>query len=158
MTCPTGISWSKVKTSSNFAHEEKRECSDGGICDTSTGECTCFPGFEGSACQRTACPNDCSEQGTVDPTNIAVSSYYDYFLVTYDNAWDAGMQYGCLCDIGFRGVDCSEIECPTTYDAMDKESCTKYGEWEEKGTYAYNFKDGASPSLTTFQGNTVLIR
>merc|ERR1712118_54516 len=44
---------------------------------------------------------------------------------------------------------------------MDKETCTKYGEWEGWGTYTYN-KDalgsGQSPSLTEFQGNTILIR
>jgi hypothetical protein len=71
------------------------------------------------------------------------------------------MQYGCLCDIGFRGVACNEHECPTAYDAMDKETCTKYGEWEGWGTYTHN-KDalgsGLSPSLTKFQGNTMLIR
>merc|ERR1712000_677446 len=83
---------------------------------------------------------------------ITQTSYYDYFLVTYDKAWDAGMQYGCLCDIGFRGVDCSEVECPTAYDAMDKETCTKYSEWEVMGTYAGNenaLGAGKSPSLIT---------
>jgi len=185
MTCPRGTSWTQVKAGSNFEHTPNVECSDGGICDTSTGECACFAGYEGSACQRTSCPNDCSGHGTcrsnqdfavdfseavhAEQTEQSLTakvspaippSYYDYFLVTYDNAWDAGMQYGCLCDIGFRGVDCSEIECPTAYDAMDKETCTKYGEWEGWGTFAYNLKakDGKSPSLTTYQGNTILIR
>lgn len=169
---------------SDHLHAVDRECSDGGSCDTSTGECSCYPGFEGSACQRTSCPNDCSGHGTcrsnqdfavdfseavfkeqkeqaLTKDKIAPTSYYDYFLVTYDNAWDSGMQYGCLCDIGFRGVACNEVECPTAYDAMDKETCTKYGEWEGHGTFSYN-KDalgtGKSPSLTTFQGNTILIR
>jgi len=181
MTCPRGVSWSRVTDGSNFEHQAEIECSDGGICDTATGECTCFPGYEGSACQRTSCPNDCSGHGTcrsnqdfaIDfseavfkaqteaDSSIAVTSYYDYFLVTYDTAWDAGMQYGCLCDIGFRGVDCSEIECPTAYDPMDKETCTKYSEWESWGTFVGN-KDalgsGVSPSLGTVQGNTILIR
>jgi len=184
MTCPRGTSWSRVAAGSDNLHMTEIECSDAGICDTSTGECTCFPGYEGSACQRTVCPNDCSGHGTcrsnqdfavdfseavfkeqkaqsLTTSEITATSYYDYFLVTYDAAWDAGLQYGCLCDIGFRGVDCSEIECPTAYDAMDKETCTKYGEWEGWGTYTYN-KDalgsGQSPSLTEFQGNTILIR
>merc|ERR1719456_1810267 len=176
MTCPKGVSWTQPMVNSdgatlsdNAKHKTGVECSDGGICDRATGECSCFAGYEGSSCQRTVCPNECSGHGTcrsnqdfaVDfseavfkeqkeqsstaastaaSNNLDVTSYYDYFLVTYDDAWDAGMQYGCLCDIGFRGVDCSEIECPTAYDAMDKETCTKYGEWEGWGTFAYNLK------------------
>merc|ERR1712072_444785 len=158
-------------------------------CVTSTGECVCYPGYEGSACQRTVCPNDCSGHGTcrsnqdfavdfseavykaqiavddsVVKTGKKVTSYYDYFLVTYDKAWDAGMQYGCLCDVGFRGVDCSLAECPTSYDAMDKETCEKYSEWEKWGTYVSNefsITDSKgnkkSPSIND-QGNTILIR
>ena len=66
--------------------------------------------------------------------NKIPDSYYDYFLVTYDNAWDSDMQYGCLCDIGFRGADCSLMECPSAEDPMDEETCTKYYAWEKTGT------------------------
>jgi len=194
MTCPRGKSWSAVAWDdvtgrSNFDHSDDVECSDGGICDTATGECTCFAGYEGSACQRTVCPNSCSGHGTcrsnsdfaidfseavwkeqtdVDDSILSspnpATSYYDYFLVTYDDAWDAEMQYGCLCDIGFRGVDCSQVECPTSYDPMDEETCEKYSEWESWGTYVNNQlslgETGSkySPSLIGFKGNTILIR
>lgn len=185
MTCPRWTSWSAVKSGSKFAHSPMVECSDGGVCDTSTGECTCYPGYEGSACQRTSCPNDCSGHGVcrsnqdfavdyseavfkaqnAEHPTLVKDSYYDYFLVTYDDAWDAGMQYGCLCDVGFRGVDCNTVECPTSYDAMDEETCKKYSEWEKWGTYASNkdaivdpvTKTSKSPSLNG-QGNTILIR
>jgi len=192
MTCPKGTSWSQLVIAAdgsydNSKHKANAECSDGGICDRATGECTCFAGYEGSSCQRTICPNDCSGHGTCrsnqdfavdfseavfkeqdasDPKIKAagITSYYDYFIVTYDTAWDAGMQYGCLCDIGFRGVDCSVVECPTSYDPMDQETCEKYGEWERWGTYATNQEskvaaDGtkSSPSLG-LQGNTILVR
>lgn len=186
MTCPRGKSWTNVLPGSNWDHLNGdanvvgEECSDGGICDTATGECSCFAGYEGSACQRTVCPNDCSGHGTcrsnqdfaidyseavfkqqkeIRASNIP-DSYYDYFLVTYDNAWDANKQYGCLCDIGFRGPDCSEIECPTAPDAMDEETCVKYSEWERWGTYASNANalgSNQSPSLYG-QGNNILIR
>merc|ERR1719472_563018 len=137
MTCPRGKSWSRIKRKSTFDHRDGAECSDGGQCDTSTGECVCYPGYEGSACQRTVCPNDCSGHGTCRSNqDFAV----DFSLVTYDKAWDAGMQYGCLCDVGFRGVDCSLAECPTSYDAMDKETCEKYSEWEKWGTFASNLE------------------
>merc|ERR1711968_397080 len=36
----------------------------------------------------------------------------------YDTAWDAKYQYGCKCDDGFRGPDCSQIECPSTKDPL----------------------------------------
>jgi len=185
MACDRGVSWNVVADGSNHKHKDEVECSDGGVCDTSTGECICYPGFEGSACQRTKCPNDCSGHGTCrSNTDFAVDyseavfreqndknkktvtgSYYDYFLVTYEKAWDSGMQYGCLCDIGFRGVDCNTVECPTSYDAMDEETCKKYSEWEKWGTYAGNefaiidpvTKKATSPSLHG-QGNTILIR
>lgn len=31
----------------------------------------------------------------------------------YSTPWDADMQMGCLCDIGFHGPDCSLVECPS---------------------------------------------
>ena len=193
MTCPLGVSWSQpvlkadgVTLDDAAGHKRDVECSDGGICDRATGECACFAGYEGSSCQRTVCPNDCSGHGTCrsnqdfavdfseavyreqvsEHSSIAGSttSYYDYFIVTYDAAWDAGMQYGCLCDVGFRGVDCSIVECPTSFDPMDQETCEKYSEWESWGTYSSNHQSkvsstGAksSPSLG-LQGNTVLVR
>jgi len=158
-TCPRGVSWKEPAAGSK--HKTDAECSDAGICDRLTGECTCFPGYEGSACQRTSCPNQCSGHGTcrsnvdfaidfseqVHTQQLAVTpaadnkapnkipdSYYDYFLVTYDNAWDSDMQYGCLCDVGFRGADCSLMECPSAEDPMDEETCTKYYAWEKTGT------------------------
>lgn len=32
------------------------ECSNAGICNRRTGECECFDGFEGYACQHLQCP------------------------------------------------------------------------------------------------------
>jgi hypothetical protein len=61
-TCPAGKAWADVPTSSTVAHKQA-ECSNRGSCDRVTGECDCFPGFTGAACQRTACPNDCSGHG-----------------------------------------------------------------------------------------------
>merc|ERR1712054_424181 len=36
----------------------------------------------------------------------------------YDSAWDAEYNYGCKCDDGFRGPDCSLRECPSGTDAL----------------------------------------
>jgi len=60
--------------------------------------------------------------------------YYNYFRVTYATAWDSDLQYGCKCDVGFRGPDCSLIECPTSEDPMDAETCAKYTNWYENET------------------------
>merc|ERR1711871_1938435 len=40
------------------------ECSNKGTCDRKTGTCSCFPGYDGVACQRTTCPNNCNDRGT----------------------------------------------------------------------------------------------
>merc|ERR1712072_734947 len=45
-------------------HLPEAECSDQGLCDRATGLCSCFPGYSGSSCQRTVCPDDCSGHGT----------------------------------------------------------------------------------------------
>jgi len=147
MTCPRGTSWTMA--SGAASHETNVECSDAGVCDRATGECTCFDGYEGSACQRTACPNDCSGHGicrsnvdfatdfseavTLEQVDVlakpSTPNYYDYFRVTYADAWDSDLHYGCKCDIGFRGPDCSLIECPTSEDPMDQETCLKYANW-----------------------------
>merc|ERR1711871_1636465 len=39
------------------------ECSNQGLCDRSSGLCECFDGYTGRACQRQACPEDCSGHG-----------------------------------------------------------------------------------------------
>jgi hypothetical protein len=61
--CPSGASWGDLPHASGRAHNEA-ECSDKGVCNRATGKCKCAPGFEGAACQRLKCPNNCSGHGT----------------------------------------------------------------------------------------------
>ena len=49
--CPYDISWID-KPDKNGEQHNYAECSSKGICDRSTGLCTCFSGYEGKACQR----------------------------------------------------------------------------------------------------------
>jgi len=52
-----------VKTTQDEGHFYM-ECSNQGLCDRGTGLCECFEGYNGLACAKTACPNDCSGKGT----------------------------------------------------------------------------------------------
>jgi len=57
------------------------------------------------------------------PRNIEHNDdYYKTFMVSYEDAWDSGLQYGCKCDSGYTGGDCSKRECPTSFDPLDS-SC-----------------------------------
>ena len=94
------------------AHQEV-ECSGRGMCDRSTGRCACFNGFTGEACQRTACPADCSGHGVCQDERRFANDAMDTYT-----AYDARKQMGCMCDAGFRGPDCSMIECPSGDDIM----------------------------------------
>ena len=85
-TCPSDRAWSDVPISATQAHSVQ-ECSNRGTCDRSTGLCTCFDGFTGTACQRNKCPNDCSGHGvcmsmkqlarTSDALPLAPNTFYE---------------------------------------------------------------------------------
>lgn len=85
------------------------ECSNKGICDRSTGQCACFPGFEGEGCRRITCPNSCSGHGQC--VSMAVSNA-DY------GAWDEKKTVECQCDPGYTGADCSLRKCPVGSDPV----------------------------------------
>jgi len=95
-----------------YNHLDNVECSDVGMCDRSTGQCKCFPGYTGSACQRNVCPGDCSGHG-VCQSNLM---FAEEAGARYNGAWDSGLEFGCLCDSGFRGNACTMQECPSSAD------------------------------------------
>jgi hypothetical protein len=145
-TCSRGVSWTKEHQSDVCLHADFVECSDQGLCDRGSGTCACFPGYTGAACQRTICENDCSGHGicqsnvdfSVDasiddvPNGANPNTAYGRDK-RYLNAWDSGLHYGCKCDLGFRGPDCSMQECPSTSDPLgwygnsDGEDCSGRG-------------------------------
>ena len=79
------------------------ECSNAGLCDRSTGECICFANYDGIACERTVCPNLCSDAGVC----FTLSQIAQDNSRVYSTPWDANKQVGCVCDLGRRGPDCS---------------------------------------------------
>merc|ERR1719375_1630748 len=58
-TCPTGKAWVATATAANEAHP--------------SAECSCFDNYEGIACERTVCPNDCSGRGICYTENSLAS-------------------------------------------------------------------------------------
>jgi len=95
-----------VTASWNEAHFYQ-ECSNKGICDTSTGECVCFPGYEGGGCARKSCINDCSGHGACK--NYEGTSY---------NMWDKEATLYCDCDAGYTGPGCEKRVCPAGVDPV----------------------------------------
>jgi hypothetical protein len=93
---------------SNTAHQ-LIECSGRGTCDFSSGRCTCLTGYTGEACQRTICPNSCSGHGSCQTELRFASDGLSENAVGY-TAYDGDQQYGCKCDKGYRGPDCSLSE------------------------------------------------
>merc|ERR1711991_558669 len=55
----------------------------------------------------------------------------------YDSAWDAEYNYGCKCDDGFRGPDCSLIECPSAADPLGGHGASEGRDCSGRGTCDY---------------------
>jgi len=63
--CPSGKSWGDLSAYKSYqvVNHQSSECSDKGICNRQTGKCICPEGYEGKACEKLKCPNDCSGHG-----------------------------------------------------------------------------------------------
>ncbi|KAL7546384.1 hypothetical protein ACHAWF_009721 [Thalassiosira exigua] len=115
-SCPVGAAFGDVASSTDAAHGDE-VCSGKGTCVE--GACVCEAGLTGVACERTKCKNDCSRRGQcfsmrylADNARSLESQRY-----TYDR-WDADKIFGCLCDLGYAGYDCSLRTCPTGDDPL----------------------------------------
>ena len=76
--------------------------------------CKCFDGYDGIACQRTVCPNNCNDRGICWPQKaLAMRAGKEY-----STPWDSNKQIGCVCDIGYRGPSCEFQECPSGADPL----------------------------------------
>jgi len=76
--------------------------------------CECFAGYDGIACQRQECPDDCNGRGSCYPLKI-LASKVDRI---YDMPWDSSKSVGCLCDVGYRGIACDLQECHSESDPL----------------------------------------
>ena len=118
--CFKGRAWHDAAAANDVAHQLS-ECSGRGKCNYGTGVCTCQEGFEGRGCERLSCPNGCSGHGTC----MSIESLAHHQYMVYNFNWDHDKIYGCRCDIGFTGFDCSFHKCPYGDDPM---SGTQYDE------------------------------
>jgi hypothetical protein len=134
-TCPFALSWGDAPYGHDAAHYYA-ECSSQGLCDRKTGECQCFDGYEGDACRRLKCPDDCSGHGRCRTTwetaqTTTVGDYYSTKGEVLDKAvidgknsytnWDAHKTQSCVCDPGFTGINCASRMCPRGNDPLTTE-------------------------------------
>ena len=166
-TCPYGKSLPGMPISPNKAHFHA-ECSDNGICDRQVGQCTCFDGWEGLACDRRVCPNKCSGHGICASMreqagmsnafplskNVTHREYGSSPESRNSTAWDYDFMYSCVCDSSWpvgldhgewqaaewHGADCSHKRCPGGDDPV-----TKANETDCKGVQATGSLESGKP-------------
>lgn len=127
--CPTGLSWSSYPSADNAGHDKYTTCSDMGWCDRVDGKCSCREPFYGQACEYMACgggtEDTCHGHGrcmSMSEHAIWADKNGDATSYTYGDdpnnhfTWDAHRVFGCKCDEGYSGYDCSLRDCPKGND------------------------------------------
>lgn len=161
-SCPTGLSWFDYPTKNEIAHVSMAVCSNVGICDYSSGVCTCGGNFVGRACDRLVCGGGssapCNGHGVCSPmiqaAQSAVNNVGNPITISYGAnpnnyaTWEATRMSVCLCDSGYAGYDCSLLTCPVGDDPMTTEDHVEVQLIKCSGT-------GGSFTLT-FRGETTV--
>jgi len=143
---------SRFNVLQNTAHDYA-ECSNMGECDRDNGVCSCLPGFIGPACERMICPTvdknlECSGHGVcLDARSLAAQDNNNVYKL-----WDKKISFGCSCDKGYYGSDCSFRQCPVGFDPLyqDVDSSRRFANW----SYVIYTK---SPSPIRIRGNYSII-
>jgi hypothetical protein len=117
------------------------ECSGKGTCNRESGQCECYPGYEGVGCTRTSCPNDCSGHGVCQRISDKFSAY---------DLWDRKKTQLCTCDSGYTGIDCSQRFCPKGNDPITRPT-SDVGNLLNTAYFSYlPHSDGQEPEIQTF--------
>jgi len=171
--CPFEFAWVDTPDKNGYFHKYA-ECAGRGICNRGSGECECFPGYEGKGCQRTTCPNECSGHGRCQyiqelPFGVTPFDYLQgltagnkaldyneqnaYNDFAYYN-WDKTKTRGCVCDPEWGDVDCSKRMCPYGTDVMDhRNDMTKPGRFQiQQLTFVANAPLGNSAPYGSVTG------
>lgn len=156
-SCPEGLAWFVYPSDDEASHDTLMECSNGGTCDRATGACQCDDIYTGAACEVMTCgggaAEPCNNHGKcMSMAELALNHYDNGVLDPYEYGtdpnnpatWDAYKLYGCQCDDGFEGYDCSLRSCPYgddpgTYDQYNELqllTCEAYG-----GTFTLTFRE-----------------
>lgn len=111
-SCPMGRPLADIATATDTAHTLV-QCSNQGSCDFKTGNCICNSGYTGKSCSSTKCYNDCNGRGECVSLRSAalLNDGYLFNRTTTYNQWDADVIFGCKCDPGYSGADCSQRSC-----------------------------------------------
>lgn len=137
--CPVGAAWSDIPTAADSAHA-LTECSSAGICNRAVGICSCFAGFEGSACHLSTCSHSCSGHGqcmTLARMSTMSNAMPPIANTVYGGlesttTWDQDKIRGCVCDSSWTvglasgetqlseyfGPGCRSRRCPSGNDPM----------------------------------------
>ncbi|KRZ14239.1 Teneurin-m [Trichinella zimbabwensis] len=121
-----------VSITSSSKQECKYGCFDKGICND--GLCACFDGYAGEFCEKTICPAICNGNGLFSGGRChchqgwkGVECDVPYSICEIPNCNNHG-QCGndgqCICDPGYKGEFCEELDCPSA-DCNGQGVCVK---------------------------------
>jgi len=125
--CPTGIRWIGMASGTDTLHETLVECSGVGKCDRRSGLCKCSLPYSGRGCERVGCPDTSTGLTPCNGNGMCVSlkqlasikdDIHFFNTYTYNSLWDAEKLWGCVCDYGYTGNDCSQRTCPMGDDPL----------------------------------------
>lgn len=157
--CPRHFAWFGYPSANEAAHDGLVECSGVGSCNRRTGACACPAPFIGTACEFMDCPpatmdvapchgkgrclsmRELAEKASVNGVTHALR-YGDNPNDPY--TWDADRVFGCLCDEGYHGHDCSLRSCP---HGDDPNTFNQYNElqllrcYADGGAFSLSFRD-----------------
>jgi len=122
--CPRDYSYNSKPSDFNIGHTVMTECSNQGLCNITTGICQCFPGYEGTACQKQSCIDSSGQTCSNHGTCMTIDDIYKYYTVKVSTSpsiystWDAGHTSACVCDEGYTGQACQIRMCPKGDDPL----------------------------------------